>query len=179
MLMFDVYEELEAGAYTQKEVKQGGIFASLNPNRTTHRPSVHNFVISTAMFCRALQIDESEPHHTKSEPHIIARIIREIRSSFFNDARARLLIAINTQFKHLKGLGSVENNTLGQVLPHQSTTQITTTMVNFTNTDAIESVTALFAFISLVESVKESEKNIICVEKSSKIHRFSKSTATT
>jgi hypothetical protein len=85
-------------------------------------------------------------------------------------------------FKHqgpLEGLGSVENNTLGQVLPHQSTTQIATTTVNFTNANAIESVTALFVFISLVESVKESKTNIICVEKSSKIHRFSKSTATT
>ncbi len=40
--MFDVYVELEAGRslYTGK-IKQGGIFASLNPNRTTHRPSVH------------------------------------------------------------------------------------------------------------------------------------------
>jgi hypothetical protein len=52
-------------------------------------------------------------------------------------------------------------------------------MVNFTNTDAIERATALFAFISLVESVKESKTNISCVEKSSTIHRFAKSTATT
>jgi hypothetical protein len=78
----------------------------------------------------------------------------------------------------LKGLGSVENNTLGQVLPHQSTTQITIAMVKLTNTSAIESAPAFFAFISLVESVKESKKNIICVEKSSKIHLFFKSTAT-
>ena len=43
--MFDVYVELEAGAYTQGEIKQGGIFASLNPNRTTHRPSVHTYAL--------------------------------------------------------------------------------------------------------------------------------------